>query len=245
MCWEEPDYNLVQHTSVPALWTSWLGLGLDRRRCRRSPDCLAAADSDPPLPLQQVLLSCNPLTCPPNPPADSSPVVRTTRCPPQVRPLPDSDSQNWSMWHHLEAWGSLEKSAAPRTHGELRGSCTRRFFFLFWSVWAGQCGGAERADSPCSDAKLSADGLALLWAATASEVLEPPLPRELDVLLLLNRWLKKSGGETKEDNKIRWNGKGSEKCGMLIIFRHWDQISGYKSEKKLVKTLKVTNTNKK
>lgn len=42
-------------------------------------------------------------------------------------------------------------------------------------------------DSRCSDTELSANRVSLLWMATASDALGPPLPIELDVLLLLWR----------------------------------------------------------
>lgn len=42
----------------------------------------------------------------------------------------------------------------------------------------------EDTEEACSDAELSVDRLSLLCTATASEVFAPPLPIELDVLLL-------------------------------------------------------------
>lgn len=42
---------------------------------------------------------------------------------------------------------------------------------------------------PCSDTKVSADRVSCLFGATTSDVLETPVPIELDVLLLLWRML--------------------------------------------------------
>lgn len=43
---------------------------------------------------------------------------------------------------------------------------------------------SEDSEGACSDNEPSVDKLSLLCAATASDVLGPPLPKELDVLLL-------------------------------------------------------------
>lgn len=42
----------------------------------------------------------------------------------------------------------------------------------------------EDAEGTCSNVELSVDRLSLLCEATASDALDPPLPIELDVLLL-------------------------------------------------------------
>lgn len=67
---------------------------------------------------------------------------------------------------------------------------------LEWRQYFSKALNTEGRESPCSDAEVSADRVSWLFGATTSDVLETPVPIELDVVLLL--WRKSNNDQLKK-----------------------------------------------